>query len=269
MPPAEKVSNALQSVSRFVSDLADKLTRLLKQAWETTTNSARQTVDFITAIPGRIGALASTMWDAISHSFTAVKNWIGDRVSDIVGFITGIPGRIAGVASSAFDALKDGITGVKNWIGDRVNDIVTTITGIPAKLGDIGNQIGSAITAGIKTAWNFLATTWNSTLGGLGVTIPKEIPIIGGKGISIPNLPVIRRDGGPIPGSLGAPVPLIGHGGEFVLSADVVRAIKSGSATRGLAGSARGGINIEHATFGEVGTIRDLDWWEQTRLAGV
>lgn len=45
---------------------------------------------------------------------------------------------------------------------------------------------------------------------------------------------IARRTGGPIPGPRDAPVPITAHGGEFVLSADVVEAIKAGRQTLGL-----------------------------------
>lgn len=60
---------------------------------------------------------------------------------------------------------------------------------------------------------------------------------------------IARESGGPIPGPKGAPVPVIAHGGEHVLSADVVDAIKRGGPTRGLgttsAAGSRGGNRIE------------------------
>lgn len=52
---------------------------------------------------------------------------------------------------------------------------------------------------------------------------------------------VTRRVGGPIPGGRDQPVPVMAHGGEFVISADVVDAIKSGSPTLGLGGGGGGG----------------------------
>jgi len=43
--------------------------------------------------------------------------------------------------------------------------------------------------------------------------------------------------GGPIPGPRGAPMPILAHGGEFMLSANVVDAIKAGKPTSGLSGA--------------------------------
>jgi hypothetical protein len=53
---------------------------------------------------------------------------------------------------------------------------------------------------------------------------------------------VSRQVGGPIPGPSGLGVPTLAHGGEYVLSADVVSAIKRGAPSRGLGrGGAVGG----------------------------
>jgi len=58
--------------------------------------------------------------------------------------------------------------------------------------------------------------------------------------------------GGPIPGREGAPVPILAHGGEFMLSANVVNAIKAGRPTSGLGGeglvaAGGGGASISYS----------------------
>ena len=68
----------------------------------------------------------------------------------------------------------------------------------------------------------------------IGVYRGQGSPAIAGTG---PHL----ATGGPVPGPRGAPVNATVHGGEYVLSADVVQAIKAGSTSRGRGGSTRGG----------------------------
>lgn len=63
--------------------------------------------------------------------------------------------------------------------------------------------------------------------------------------------PIALKTGGPVPGMRDAPVPATLHGGEFVLSADVVDAIKSGRSTLGKSssgGSPSGGGNVINLT---------------------
>lgn len=57
--------------------------------------------------------------------------------------------------------------------------------------------------------------------------------------------------GGPVPGIQNLSTPIMAHGGEFVLSADVVDAIKRGAPTRGLgagSGTGSGGGNVINIT---------------------
>lgn len=58
-----------------------------------------------------------------------------------------------------------------------------------------------------------------------------------------------RNVGGPVPGIEGMSTPIMAHGGEFVLSTDVVDAIKRGASTRGLGrGGVAGGGNVINIT---------------------
>jgi len=51
----------------------------------------------------------------------------------------------------------------------------------------------------------------------------------------------VRQSGGPVPGTRGEPVPVLAHGGEYVLDADTVDAITRGSPS---AGTARAGATM-------------------------
>ena len=55
-------------------------------------------------------------WDTIKNAFTGVKDWIGERISDVVGFFTGLPGRISSAASTMWDGIKNAFKGVINTI---------------------------------------------------------------------------------------------------------------------------------------------------------
>lgn len=55
-------------------------------------------------------------WDTIKNTFTGVKDWISEKIGDIVGFFTKLPGRIKDAAVGAFDGLKDAFKESINWI---------------------------------------------------------------------------------------------------------------------------------------------------------
>jgi hypothetical protein len=82
------------------------------------------------------------------------------------------------------------------------------------------------------------------------MVIAAEMGVVPGIGRGATS---IRRNiGGPIPGPSGLPVPVMAHGGEYVLSADVVDAIKRGKPSRGLdavgGGAGGGGGNVINIT---------------------
>jgi TP901 family phage tail tape measure protein len=75
---------------------------------------------------------------------------------------------------------------------------------------------------------------------------------------------IARKSGGPIPGGRDQPVPITAHGGEFVLSADVVDAIKHGRPTAGLPALAP-----SSATFDRSSTRHgDTNVWHITTTDG-
>jgi tape measure domain-containing protein len=214
-------------------------------------------------------------WDTIKAGFTAVKDWIGARVSDVVGFITGIPGRIAGVASSAFNALKDGISSAKNWVFDRVTDIVNAVLGIPGKIGSLatallqaGKDLMTGLVNGIEAAPNAIIDALKEVakhVPGPIKEILKHVPVVSD---------LFKAEGGPV--LAGQPYIVGEKGPELFVPKVPGRIVPNGQLPSAASiqpaaqpAAARGGLVIENAHFGSTGVIRDLDWWQQTRLAGV
>jgi hypothetical protein len=125
-------------------------------------------------------------WDKIKGAFTAVKDWIGDRIGDIVGFFASIPGRVGGFLSSVWDSIRNGIGDAAGWVADKVDAIVDFIKGIPGRIGDIGGRIMDKITSGLGA----ISGPVGSLLG--------------------------FASGGVVPGPKGAPQLVVAHGGETI-----------------------------------------------------
>jgi hypothetical protein len=97
-----------------------------------------------------------------------------------------------------------------------------------------------------KTVFNTIARLWNNTIGKLSFTFPDWVPGLGGKGFSVPNIPMLA-DGGIVTGPTLA---MIGEAGpEAVIPLD--RARNMGNVTvnvnGGLATSAEIGQAIVNA----------------------
>lgn len=116
-------------------------------------------------------------WDTIKAGFTAVKDWISGRITDIVGFFTGLPGRLSSAAGDLF-----------GWIGDSFKGAINTIVGLWNRLSFPSFTIGG----------------WDPP--GPGPTVPSYT--VGGW--SLPDIPYLAR------GAIvtGPTVAMVGEGSE-------------------------------------------------------
>lgn len=69
-------------------------------------------------------------WDTIKEGISAVKDWIGEKIGQVVGFFTGLPGRISSAVSGMFNGIKNAFKSAVNWIIDKWNSLEFTIGGI-------------------------------------------------------------------------------------------------------------------------------------------
>lgn len=81
------------------------------------------------------------------------------------------------VVNGLFDAIKTGVTASVDFIKGYLN----TVLGF------------------YKTIFNGIATLWNSTIGKLSFEVPSWVPGLGGKGFSVPKIPMLA-DGGIVTG---------------------------------------------------------------------
>jgi hypothetical protein len=79
-------------------------------------------------------------------------------------------GKIAG---TVFNGIKAGFAGVVTAVSGYVNGLVAVYKGL----------------------FNGIASVWNNTVGKLSFKIPGWVPVIGGKGFDVPNIPMLA-DGG-------------------------------------------------------------------------
>jgi gas vesicle protein len=81
------------------------------------------------------------------------------------------------MVNSLFDAIKTGVTASVDFIKGYLN----TVLGF------------------YKSIFNGIATLWNNTIGKLSFEVPSWIPGLGGKGFSVPKIPMLA-DGGIVTG---------------------------------------------------------------------
>lgn len=104
-----------------------------------------------------------------------------------------------------------------NWIKQAAANTWEFLKKIPGWIGTAFAKVAGFISAPYRAAFNAIARAWNSTVGRLSWTVPDWIPGIGGRSISVPNLPTFHA-GGTVPGWPGQAVPILAMAGERVSS---------------------------------------------------
>lgn len=105
-----------------------------------------------------------------------------------------------------WDTIKTAFGAAKDFIAERVRDILGFFSDMPGKIGTAIGGLAAIITAPYRAAFDGIARLWNSTVGSLSFTIPDWVPGIGGNGFNVPDIPVLHDGGmfrAPTPGGEG------------------------------------------------------------------
>lgn len=103
-------------------------------------------------------------------------------------------------------------------VKNAAEDVWNFIQGFADKVWEVAGDIKDALVWPYKTAFNLVAKIWNRTVGSLSFSIPDWVPMMGGKGFSMPKLPTFHT-GGTVPGNPGQAVPILAMAGETVTRA--------------------------------------------------
>lgn len=144
-------------------------------AWKYIKIAALAFWDWIRSVPGWVRDRWNAAWNAIKSAAAAAWGWVQAKVSAFYNWIVGIPGKVSGKLRSTFDGLLDSA----------------------------------------RRVFNRVASFWNSTVGRISFHAPDWIPGgIGGKGFSVPNIPMLAKGGTATRSGLA----LVGERGPEVLS---------------------------------------------------
>lgn len=149
------------------------------------------------------------------NAYIAIFNWIKDAAIAVWNGIgnalkwvwNNIVSPVINFFKNGFQAIWNTVVnvfnGVKNFVSNTFNTIKTAV-------GNVFGSIGNAITSPFKAAFNAVAGFWNNTIGKLEFKAPDWVPGIGGKGFSMPKLPMLAT--GAI--ATGPTLAMVGEGKE-------------------------------------------------------
>lgn len=91
---------------------------------------------------------------ALVGAFRAVRDFIGDRIDDIVDFFTKLPGRLfatlADLGSTALAPFKAAFLAAKAFVGEKVDQLVRFFVDLPGRIADTLGDLGSRAIAPLR-----------------------------------------------------------------------------------------------------------------------
>ncbi len=188
------VQAAWSGIKTAISSVSDWWKNTVIPAWNTTWSTLKGI--FSTSANAVKGTL-NTAWNVIKTIF----KW------SPVGIITGHwdsiknafsrgGNAVRGVLSTAWNVIKT----IFKWspigiITSNWDSIVGYFKKIPGRFTSALSTVKNAIGAPFKTAFNSVAGWWNSSVGKISFTVPDWVPGVGGKGWSIPKIPLLAQGG--------------------------------------------------------------------------
>ena len=155
-PPIQQIVEGAMNYIRGVIDIVTGLiTGDWGRVWDGIKNTLQGTWDIIKNIPKialeamklavtivldqlktTFSAPFNAIRDGIQTAFTEAKDFVEDRIDDIVTFFTDLPERIAGLGSGMFDFIKEAFRSAVNFIIRGWNSLEFRVPGF--KIGPIG-----------------------------------------------------------------------------------------------------------------------------------
>ncbi len=200
LPIIEKLLPKLQSLGNFVRDNTGLIVTLGLVIG--TLATAILAVNAGMAAYNAIQAVTAALNTALTASFSAL--WVATGAVVIIGIIAaivalqakfGIFGIIIDGIKKAFEVWWNYVQFVFNGIGSIGLRIFNTIRTVVRDWVDVVKGYIDSIYSAFKTVFNGVAKLWNSTVGALSFKVPGWVPLIGGKGFDVPDIPLLAEGG--------------------------------------------------------------------------
>jgi hypothetical protein len=178
-------------------------------------------VEFVRGIPGRIAAIASTMWTAVTSFFSSMWQNLQKRWDDVLAYVRAIPGRLRAANTAMWSWIGDRFGAMRDNLATRVTAFIEFVRGLPGRVRNAAANMWDGLTAAFITTLNGIIMRWNRF--SLDLRFPDKIfgislgPLAGrGFTLETPNIPYLGglADGGVVRPRAGGSLALIAEAGR-------------------------------------------------------
>jgi len=151
--------------------------------------------------------LAITFVPFVKVVLVAAIRSIGDvfgGVIKVIGGIVGVVMNVGKIIMGLFALLTGDWDKAKKLLFDGFKGLFNSMKVLFSGIKDI-------FFAPFKLAFNLIAGAWNNTVGKVSFTVPDWVPKLGGKGFSMPKIPLLA-EGGVVQATPGGMLAVIGEG---------------------------------------------------------
>jgi hypothetical protein len=202
-----------EAMGRFADFVTDKLTDLvgwLRDRFFAFLDSKFAWFAALLLGPAGVLVVVYQFRDEIAGAF----DWIAEKVAAFVGDVLG---ALRDAWTRARDGARTAWSGIVRVVEGFLRDAVRVVTGFASDVYNGAKSFGMAIINGIVDG---IRSIGGAIGGAIADQIPDSLPLPGGFSVPLDprqwSLPGFDT-GGIVPGPLGAPVPILAHGGETVL----------------------------------------------------
>lgn len=175
------------------------LTSVAKAVWDGIVGAVKWVVDLIIAyftlwfnfykfIFTTIWNIAQAVWQGI----VAAVQWV---IGAIIAYFQFWYNVISGIFNAVWGAIKWAFENAWNFVKGIWNGVAGFFGGVIDGIKNVFGKVVDVVTSPFKAAFNGIANLWNNSIGKLSFTAPDWVPGIGGKGFSMPKLPLLAKGG--------------------------------------------------------------------------
>jgi len=154
------------------------------------------------AIYNTIQAVTTALNAVLGTSFSAL--WVATGAVIILGIVAAlialqvkfdIFGKTINFLKEAFNLWWSTVKTVLGLIKNTAVGVFNTVGGAVKLWYTVVRTYIDALYGAFKTVFNAVASLWNNTVGKLSFKVPGWVPLIGGKGFDVPDIPMLAEGG--------------------------------------------------------------------------